>query len=386
MTSAIDSPEWFKVAGVENLPSPSLLIYRERVTYNLQRMIRIAGGTERLRPHIKTHKMRALIELQLALGITKFKCATLAEATMAAETGATDLLLAYQPVGPASRQLAQIVAAFPRTRFSTIGDDPAAINELSETFGGFFKDTKMDHQIEVLLDVDLGQHRTGVPVGPRAVDLYRLIASLPHLKPGGLHAYDGHISETDLTRRTAACEASFAPVASLRCELQSAGLPVPRVVAGGSPTFPIHALRKDVECSPGTCVFWDAGYAQKLPDLDFKPAALLLTRVVSKPGSNRLCLDLGHKAVASEMPQPRAQFLELDDARPVLHSEEHLVIETAHAGDYQVGDVLFAVPWHVCPTVALHSAATVIEGGQATGTWEVTARNREITLPSCTFH
>jgi D-serine deaminase-like pyridoxal phosphate-dependent protein len=68
-----------------------------------------------------------------------------------------------------------------------------------------------------------------------------------------------------------------------------------------------------------------------MPDLDFLPAALVLTRVVSKPGPRRLCLDLGHKAVASEGPQPRVIFPELSDAQAVAHNEEHLVIETGRA-------------------------------------------------------
>src|SRR5207302_169959 len=86
--------------------------------------------------------------------------------------------------------------------------------------------------------------------------------------------------------------------------------------AGGTPTFPIHARRADLECSPGTCVFWDASSASKLPDLSFLPAALVLTRVISKPAPDRLCLDLGHKALASEMPHPRVQFLNLPDKTP----------------------------------------------------------------------
>src|SRR5204863_4495440 len=126
-----------------------------------------------------------------------------------------------------------------------------------------------------------------------------------------LHAYDGHIHDTNVAQRAAACDAAFAPVESLRQKLERAGLPVPRVVAGGTPTFPMHARRAHVECSPGTCVFWDAGYGKKLPDLEFLPSALVLTRVVSKPTPNCLCLDLGHKAIASEMPQPRLVFLNL---------------------------------------------------------------------------
>ena len=188
-------------------------------------------------------------------------------------------------------------------------------------------------EIDVLLDVDGGQHRTGVEAGPRAAKLYRAIATSPGLKPGGLHAYDGHIHDSDLAARTRKCEEAFAPVAVLRQELIAAGLPVPRVVAGGTPTFPMHAKREDVECSPGTCVLWDFGYATHFPDLDFLPAAVLLARVVSKPGTNRLCLDLGHKAVASEMPQPRVQFLNLPEAMVVAHNEEHLVVEAPNTAD-----------------------------------------------------
>jgi D-serine deaminase-like pyridoxal phosphate-dependent protein len=159
-----------------------------------------------------------------------------------------------------------------------------------------------------------------------------------------------------------------------------AGLSVPRIVVGGTPTFPIHAKRPEVECSPGTCVFWDASEASKLTDMDYLPAALVLTRVISKPGPNRLCLDLGHKALGSEMPHPRVQFLNLPDAQAVVHSEEHLVVETTRAADFKIGDLLYGMPRHICPTVALHAEATVIENGKIVGTWKVAARTRKIRI------
>jgi D-serine deaminase-like pyridoxal phosphate-dependent protein len=169
-------------------------------------------------------------------------------------------------------------------------------------------------------------------------------------------------------------------VAALKDELEMTRLTVPRVVAGGSPTFPIHARRPDVECSPGTTVFWDSGYGNKLRDLDFLPAALVLTRVVSKPGANRLCLDLGHKAIASEMPHPRVQFLNLSDANPVTHSEEHLVVETGQAEQFRIGDCLYGVPRHICPTVALYSNAIVIQDQRVASSWKVAARERQLTI------
>jgi D-serine deaminase-like pyridoxal phosphate-dependent protein len=371
------SQSWFEFKEVADVPSPALLVYWDRVRENIQRTLAIAGGPDRLRPHMKTHKMREILDLQLLAGIKKFKCATIAEAELAATAGVPDLLLAYQPVGPAIRRLADLVKNFRQTKFSVICDNEAALAELSKAFPA---SKELNGGIEVLVDIDVGQHRTGLPAGPEAVKLYSAIASSPNLKPGGLHAYDGHISDADPEIRKAACNSAFAPVAVLRYELQTAGLRVPRVVAGGSPTFPFHACRLDVECSPGTTVFWDSGYGNKLRDLDFLPAALVLTRVVSKPGSNRLCLDLGHKALASEMSHPRVQFLNLSDYNALTHSEEHLVVETGQADQFKIGDCLYGVPRHICPTVALYSSAAVIENHEIAGSWKVAARERRITI------
>ncbi len=369
------SRSWFELEEAPSIPSPALLVYRERVERNLMEMQAIAGNPQRLRPHIKTHKIREMIEWQLALGITKFKCATIAEAELAASAKVPDLLLAYQPTGPARERLRDLVRAFPETKFSTICDDAKAIRELSKSF-----EDGESAGLEVLIDLDIGQQRTGVPPDDTAVELYRLIASARGLAPGGFHAYDGHITEGDPSTRAKACDAAFAPVRLLREKLESIGLRVPRIVAGGTPTFRIHAQRGEVECSPGTCVFWDAGYAARFPDLEFVPAAIVLTRVISKPAINRLCLDLGHKAIASEMPSPRVQFLNVEGAKAVMHSEEHLVIETNGPTELSVGDWLYGVPWHICPTVALHSCAFVIEKQKVIGTWQIAARDRRITF------
>ena len=365
---------WHEVVNVHEVASPALLVYPERVEENIQRMVGIAGSAERLRPHAKTHKLRELIQMQMAHGIKKFKCATVAEAEMIAGCAAESVLLAYQPVGPNMHRVLELARRFPKTAFSTIADDAETLRALSAAAG------LAGVELDVLLDIDCGMHRSGVEPGPKALELYRLLASLPNLRPGGLHVYDGHIHERDLAARTHICQAAFAPVDRLQKELAVAGLSVPRVIAGGTPTFPIHARRQDLECSPGTCLFWDAGYESKLPDLDFLPAALVLTRVVSKPAPNRLCLDLGHKAVASENPHPRVQLLGLPDAKAVMHSEEHLVIETARADEFAVGAFFYGIPWHICPTVALYSEAEVIRAGRAEARWPITARARELTI------
>lgn len=364
---------WFNVSNVQELASPALLLYPDRIAENVRRMLRVAGGPARLRPHIKTHKLPEVLRLQLEQGITKFKCATIAEAEMAAIAGAPDVLIAYPMVGPNVRRLLELTKQFPATGFSCVVDDASAIHALANAFA-------TRRPLEALLDVDCGYHRTGVEPGERAGELYHLITTSAGLKPGGLHAYDGHVDEPELAQRTAICDAAFAPVKALCRDLTSVGLPVPRIVAGGTPTFPLHAKNPEVECSPGTCVLWDFGYGERFADLDFLYAAVVLTRVVSKPAGNHLCLDLGHKAIAAEKLPPRVRFLNLADAEAVTHSEEHLVVQTAHAAGFAVGDCLYGVPRHVCPTVALYSEAVAVRDGQAAERWKITARERRITV------
>ncbi|MBP7950293.1 MAG: D-TA family PLP-dependent enzyme [Verrucomicrobiales bacterium] len=365
---------WPAVSNADLLPTPALLIDPERIDENLRRMVEMAGSPERLRPHIKTHKLPQVIHRQLDLGITRFKCSTIAEAEMAALSGAPDILLAGQPLGANAVRFAQLHSRFPGTRFSALVDDAAACAFLGEVAAG------AGQTFELFADLDVGQHRTGIAPDERALALCRTIAEHPFLLPAGLHAYDGHLHQTDVAERTAACDAAFAPVAELKRALEAEGFEVPEIVAGGTPTFPMHARRAGVQCSPGTCVLWDAGYGVNLPDLPFLHAAVLLARVVSKPAPDRLCLDLGHKAVASEMAPPRVVFPDISDAAPLIHNEEHLVIRTARAADFSVGSLVYGIPWHICPTVALHSEVWVVRDGAAAEPWPVVGRARRISI------
>jgi D-serine deaminase-like pyridoxal phosphate-dependent protein len=122
-------------------------------------------------------------------------------------------------------------------------------------------------------------------------------------------------------------------------------------------------------------VLWDAGYGQSFPDLDFLPAAVIAGRVISK-GENRICLDLGYKSIASEMPHPRLQILNLEHGEVLNHSEEHLVLSSAQAIDASPGDLVYALPTHICPTMALHEQVYVVREGLVMDVWKVVARKR----------
>ncbi|QJW90136.1 D-TA family PLP-dependent enzyme [Spirosoma taeanense] len=363
---------WYDVQNPDAIASPALLVYPDRVLNNIRLTIRLTGGdAARLRPHVKTHKMRAVTELLLDEGIRQFKCATLKEARMLAEAGGayagqTDVMLAYPLVGPAVTQLAALRAEFPAVRFSCLIDASASAQRLSDAFP--------DDPLDVYIDLNVGMNRTGIRPSD-APALYEFARNLPGIRVVGLHAYDGHIRNTDLDQRRHHADETFALADGVRqaIDWKPGGLR-PQLVMGGTPTFALHARQSDVVVSPGTFVFWDAGYGQTLPDLPFDVAAVLLTRVISVIDEQTLCLDLGHKSVAAENPLPRVIFLNQPDAQPVGQSEEHLVVRVANAHDHPPGTVWYGVPIHICPTVNLYDSVSVVVDGQYVDTWPVTAR------------
>ncbi len=362
--------DWLTLSNPQDVDSPGLLIDPDRVQANIERMIAAVGGpghTGRLRPHLKTHKMAQVVRMQLDAGITRFKAATMAEAEMAAGEGAVDVLVAHQPVGPKVGRLAALIERFPATSFACTVDDPGAAGAIVARAG----DTA--RPLRLFIDVDCGQGRTGVPFGPRLDALRDAISAMAGATYAGLHVYDGHLHDpSEQVRR----DAAMAIIERTRADC--ARCPDQAVVACGSPTFGVWASETAWQLSCGTTLLWDVGYGRKFTELPFEIAAALITRVISKPGENRICLDLGHKAVAAENPlDNRVFFPRLPAATAVSQSEEHLVLEDPGAAGMAVGDVLIGCPTHICPTVALHARATVVRGGSATGdTWVVSARDR----------
>ncbi len=362
--------DWMTLENPQDLPSPSLWVDPQRIQLNIDRMIAMVGGrghVARLRPHIKTHKMVEVVRMLLDSGVGQFKASTLAEAQMAAEAGAKDVLVAHQLVGPKIKRLAELIDRFDQTLFSTIVDDVGAMEAVASGVG------RPDRAIGLWIDVDCGMGRTGVGFGDGLSKLRGCIEHREDARFAGLHVYDGHLRHPDVAERRRAWEMN---VRKIQDQLAADGAAV--VVGGGSPSFGLWSKFTDWQCSPGTCLFWDIGYGWMLEDLPFKVAAAVLTRVISKPGSGRLCLDLGHKAVAAEMPlEQRVHFPDLPDAQFISQSEEHLVVASPEAETFSIGDVLVGYPMHICPTVALHARAHVVEEGRVTGEhWRVVARDR----------
>jgi D-threonine aldolase len=366
--------EWYIIDNAEEIDSPALIVYPERVKENIRILKNFLPDTNRLRPHIKTNKSPEVSKLLIDAGIKKFKCATIAEAEMLAMVGVPDVLLAYQPVGPKAERFLELIKKYPSTKFSCLIDNISFAVRLSELA------EKSKIQLTVFIDLNIGMNRTGI-IPKNALKLYDECLGLKGISVKGLHAYDGHLRDPDLKIRTRECNEGFKKAEALQKQIKTKHGTDLIIVAGGTPSFSIHSKRKEIECSPGTFIYWDKGYQEKLTEQPFVFAALVLSRIVSKPTDDTVTVDLGHKSIASENPiTNRVYFLNATELEPIGHSEEHLVFRTQKGNSYHVGDVLYGIPYHICPTVALHDKAITVENNKATGTWSNVARSRKITV------
>ena len=176
--------ENYHVKGEEKIVSPALIYYRDAIVKNTQRTIELAGGANRLWYHVKTHKTRELVKMQMEMGFTHFMCATISEAEMAASVGAENVLVAYALVGPNIERFIDLTLGMPGTQFWALGDDYDTLLQLSAAA------REKGITIPVLLDVNVGQDRTGVLLSETA-DYYERCSRLPNLQMRGLHCYYG---------------------------------------------------------------------------------------------------------------------------------------------------------------------------------------------------
>jgi len=363
----------YRIENTDDIISPSLIYYLDVIKQNTEEVIRTAGDVNRLWPHIKTHKCEEMVKLLMSYGINKFKTATIAEAEMAAHAGSKQIILAYPLIGPNMQRLINLQKAYPDATFYAIEDDLDQLSLLSQ------KCIENDIVLKCLIDVNLGLNRTGVEID-KLEDLYTAASGLKGLDLVGLHCYDGNHHQVDFNERNEAVKSVDERIEKVVDRLLAKGLNCSIIVAGGTPSFPCHAVDTNWYLSPGTSFINDAGYMQNIPDLPCTPGAAVLTRVVSHPAPGYFTIDLGYKGIAAD-PQPQRGFIVgLEDAEQVMQNEEHWVFKLADPDKVPpIGSVLYVIPTHICPTTALYPEVLVAQGGKIVDRWQVTARNRKIT-------
>lgn len=367
---------WYHIVDSNSIDSPALVFYVDRMRENVTLAERMVGDPLRLRPHVKTHKTKEATQMMMDVGIRKFKCATIAEAEMLAMVQAPDVLLAYQPVGPKLQRFIRLIKNYPATQFACLIDDKEVAESISNAA------IEEGIVITVFIDLNVGMNRTGIAPDKSAVALCRHCISLKGISFAGLHFYDGHINEVDLEKRRSQCNAILSSVRQLEETIMALGHKNSiQLIGGGSPSFPIYAEEKDVECSPGTFILWDKSYTDNLPEQHFLTAALVISRVVSLPAEGLICLDMGHKAIAAENALAnRFYILNAPELAPVSQSEEHLVLRANGPHSWKIGDLMYVLPRHICPTCALYKNAVVVENNAIAGSWDIIARDRKISF------
>ena len=353
----------------DQIPSPALIYYKDTIERNIDKSVEEAGGAGHLWPHVKSHKMEAVLKLQIQKGITRFKCATMAEARMAAKAGAECVLVAYPLVGPVQDQYLELIKRWPECRFYMIADDLDQI----KTIAG--KAVAASLQLNLCVDVNTGMNRTGVQF-KQLKDFCENVKEIEGIHLAGYHCYDGNRHEKDLSQRKVQVEKTIREIREIAKKDEI-------LIMGGSPTFPVYAEEMKngrTFYSPGTIFIYDVGYQEQFPDLPYEPGAAILTRVVSHPADGYFTIDCGYKAVSAE--QVYSGILTgVSHCRPAFQSEEHWTFQMESGYEKErpvIGQILFVMPWHICPTTALYGEAIVVEQGIAAGTWAVSARNRMI--------
>lgn len=365
---------WQEISNLDQYDTPLFVVYEDRIRQNIEMAIALLSGeVSRFRPHIKTHKMGEVLQIFASYGIYKIKCATIAEAELAALNGMSDVMIAYQPVGFKIHRMMSLMATFPDCSFSCLVDNLDTAKEIAAVANG--------QEVKVYLDLNTGMNRTGFPASENVVAFVNDLKEISGLKFMGLHIYDGHIHDPDPAVRAARAKPAMDKVLADADELIRQGFSELKIVAGGSNTFSYYAGIERLECSPGTFVFWDENYTRLLPELAFKHAAVLVCSVISVPAAGLLCVDLGYKSVSSENPiEKRVVFPWNPDLTPVGHSEEHLTLKHIGPREYKVGDRIYGLPYHVCPSCALYEEAQVVNDQQIEKSWRIKARDKKISI------
>lgn len=367
------------------LSSPSLVIYEEKVARNVQTILgHVNGDASRWRPHLKTTKTGVVYSMLVAAGIRHFKCATVREASLllgvidAAGVTDADLLIAYPLQGPSLLAAGRLVDAHPATRISILSEDPAHVSNVSAALG-------------IFVDVNAGMHRTGIPVDQHARIVSVARAAGERFR--GVHAYDGHIHDATADERRRHAHAGYQPVVALLDALAAEGLPAGELITSGTPAFryaldfPGFANGRvgNSQCvhrvSPGTVVFHDLEYDSLLEDTDLVPAAVVFSRVVSHPNEGLITCDAGSKSIAAERGDPVGFPIGHPELEARSPSEEHLPMAvTGNGAPPALGEMLYLVPRHVCPTVNLAEEALFVRRDGTAEAVPVAARGHDLLI------
>ncbi len=375
----LESAEPYLFRQSAEILTPALVIYPDVVDTNIEATLRLLGGdANRWRPHLKTAKLGSMYRKMVERGIRQAKCATTLELLEACKAGFDDVLVSFAMVGGNARRVREIAERFSSTRISVLVEDARHL----EAWKG--------SRVGVFVDLNPGMDRTGIP--PAQVEAILELARAAKsrgLEFRGVQSYEGHVRDADLEARKRAAWRTFEELVAAVKKLEEAGIAVPEVITSGTPTLPAAAsypgfrgARFVHRVSSGTVTYHDCTSLAQFPaELGYRPAVVVAASVVSHPKPGRVTCDAGHKAVSADAGVPTCAVLGRPELKPLGPSEEHLPIDVPPGARVpEVGEQLFLVPRHVCPTVNNFDQAIFVRGGQVVSVETVSARGHEAPL------
>jgi D-serine deaminase-like pyridoxal phosphate-dependent protein len=351
---------------VAELETPALCLDLDAYRRNAARMADYIIHTHHLawRPHMKGQKAPELARELIAAGAVGVTCATVYEAEAVIGIGMTNVLVANQIAG--ARKLKRLAELQRRGTVLTATDSQEHARQLSAAA------LSANVEIPVLVEVDVGMGRSGVPPGAPAAKLGLIIRELPGLRFLGVMAWEGHVLAFEGDEKRAQIERAIGQLADAADRCRTAGLPVEIVSASGSGTFRLAAGSRGLtEVQAGGGVFSDLNYQRWGLDHDF--ALTILTRVVSRPTPARIIVDGGFKAMSVQHGSP--QPLGLPPLKSMLLTAEHGILELEEPDDsWRVGDLISFIPGYTDSTVCLHDEMCVTRNGILEAVWAIPGR------------
>ncbi|MFN3958450.1 MAG: DSD1 family PLP-dependent enzyme [Parvularculaceae bacterium] len=363
--------------GARRLSTPALVIDLGPFERNIALMqAHCDRAGLKLRPHAKTHKSSAIARRQIKAGAIGQCCAKLGEAEALAVAGVDGLLVTSPVVTPAAfARVARLNASL--DDFMIVADSACCV----EGYAGAAEAS--GRRLKVLIDVDIGLHRTGAQPGRPALALARKVADSPVLELAGLQGYAGHLQHVaDFGERRGASVGALRLLAETRDAILGAGLPCPIVSGGGTGTFDIDAeAGVFTELQAGSYIFMDRQYrdvgGRNAATLPFETALFVATTVISAPVSGMVTTDAGLKSFATEAGPPFIHSGAPAGARYFFFGDEQGGV--AFGGEdtaLALGSRLLCAAPHCDPTVNLYDFYHVIDGDQLVALWPIEARGR----------
>jgi 3-hydroxy-D-aspartate aldolase len=351
---------------IADIDTPALLLDLDRVERNLDTMAALfADQRVKLRPHAKTHKTATIARMQLERGAVGVCCAKLAEAEVLADGGITGVLITTEIVGAA--KVRRLIALAARAQPIVVVDDALAAERISAAA------QTASVQIDVLVDIDVGQHRTGTAPGAPAVALGKAVAALPGLRLRGLQGYEGHIQHiADVAERRDANAAAMALLCATAEAFTAAGLATEIVTTGGTGSATFAAAYSAVtDVQPGSYLMMDAQYGG-VEGVAFEQALTVLATVISVRDGWTI-VDAGRKALSEDGGPLRVLGL---DAEFAFAGDEHGKLYLPGSSALALGNTVQFVPSHCDTTINLYDEYVVHRSGTVVDRWPIVGRGR----------